>query len=195
MRPKKVSVLESLRLLGYIHSLFNHHFPTPNRGLHKLRTFRRFFVASLALGCAAKGQTYGSGSHTVTVQVSQVTVVQVSSGTVNLTISGASAVAGQNSMTVTDLSTSFLWGTNVSQRKVTVQTNLASPIFTLKLLAVSPTQGTAGPEVTLSTIAQDFLTNIAKSSGSTQLRYTGVALASQGTGSDAHTITYTVTVQ
>jgi len=195
MMQKKISLLESLRLLGYIHLLFNHHFFWPNPGLYTLRKLRTFFLASLVLGGAAKGQTYGSDFHRVTVQVSQVTVVQVSSGTVNLSISGANAVAGQNSMTTTDLSTSFLWGTNVSLRKVTVRTSLATPIFTLKLLAVNPTAGTAASEVTLTTTAQDFLINLGKTSGSCQLQYTGIALASLGTGSDAHTITFTVTVQ
>jgi len=187
-------VLESLHHLGYIHRLISHHFCQLIVGLRKILAIELLTLA-LVLGGVAKGQTYGTDFHRVTVQVSQVTVVLVSLGTVNLSISGANAVAGQNTMTVTDLSTSFLWGTNVSQRKVTAQTNLAAPLFTLKVLAVNPTQGSAAPEVTLSTTAQDFLINIGKSSGTTQLLYTGVALASQGTGADAHTVTFTVTVQ
>lgn len=194
MNHGKTGLLESQRLLGYIHRFVRHHFRRPITGLHKVLAFE-LLTLTVVLGGVAKGQTYGTDFHRVTVQVSQVTVVQVSSGTVSLSISGANAVAGQNAMTVTDLSTSFLWGTNVSQRKVTAQTNLAAPLFSLKVLAVNPTQGTAAPEVTLSTTAQDFLTNIGKSSGTTQLQYTGVALASQGTGSDAHTVTFTVTVQ
>lgn len=195
MKQKTVSLLESLRLLDYIPSIFTYQLPRPAPALSTLRTCGFFFFAALALGGSAKGQTYGSDFHRVTVRVNQVTVVQVSSGSVSLTISGANAIAGQDLMSVVDASTTFLWGTNVSQRKVTTQTNLGAPVFTLKVLASSPTQGTAAAESILGTTAQDFLINIGKSSGSCQIQYTGEALASQGTGSDAHTVTFTVTVQ
>jgi hypothetical protein len=49
--------------------------------------------------------------------------------------------------------------------------------------------------VTLSTSAQDLLLNIGRSSGSCTLLYTGIALASQGTGNDVHVITFTVAAQ
>ena len=140
-------------------------------------------------------QVYGTGQHSVTVQVSQITLVQVSAGTVNLNIAAGSAVAGQDQMSITDQTTNLLWGVNSSARKITVMTNLAAPHFTLKVQAVNPTQGTAAPQVTLSTTAQDFLTNIGRSTGTCALVYTGIALASQGTGNDAHLITFTVQSQ
>lgn len=194
MNHEKTDLLESQRLLGYICSLVKESIqqPKPNNLSFRLQGLLIFVMA---FGCLANGQTYGSANHQVTVQVSQVTLIQVSSGSVNLSISGSNAVAGQNTMTTTDQSTSLLWGTNVSQRKITAQTNLASSIFTLKLLALSPTQGTSAPEITLDTTPWDLVLNIGKSSGSCQLQYTAVALASQGTGSDAHTITLTITVQ
>ena len=139
--------------------------------------------------------TYGSANHTVTVQVSAITVMQVSSGSVNLNISAANAIAGQDQMSVVDQSTSLLWGTNSSARKITVRSNLAAPKFTLKLLAQSPSVGTPAPEVTLNSVSRDFLLNIGRSMGSCILRYTGVALASQGTGTDTHTITFTIQAQ
>jgi hypothetical protein len=187
-------MLEYHWVLGYICSLMKESFRQLK--LSSLTFSQKCsLVFVLAFGSLAHGQTYGSANHQVTVQVSQVTLVQVSSGSVNLSISGANAVAGQNTMTTTDQSTSLVWGTNVSQRKITAQTNLASPTFTLKLLALSPTQGTAVPEITLNTTPSDLMLNIGKSSGSCQLQYTAVALASQGTGSDAHTITLSITVQ
>ena len=147
-------------------------------------------------GSSARAQTvYRVRSHTVTVAVSTITLVQVSSGVVNITISGANAVAGQDLMTITNTATNLLWGINSSLKKVTVGTSLGAPLFTLKLLAVSPSQGTAAPEVTLSTTATDFLLNVGRSSGTSVLQYTAEALASQGTGSDAHTITFTVQTQ
>ena len=137
----------------------------------------------------------GSDSHTVTVQVSTIVAVQVSSGTVNMNITGASTVAGQDQMTIIDQSTNLLWGINSSAKKITVNTSVAAQQYTLKLLAVSPTVGTASSEVTLSTTATDFMLNVGRSSGSCSLKYTGIALASQGTGSDAHSITFTVQTQ
>jgi hypothetical protein len=65
----------------------------------------------------------------------------------------------------------------------------------LKIVAVNPTAGNAAAEVTLTTTASDFLTNIGRSSGSCGLLYTAIALASQGTGTDSHTITFTVQAQ
>jgi len=158
-------------------------------------------LAALVVGalCAsfpiAQAQVFGSGHHTVTVQVSPITAVAISGGSVSLAITGASAVAGQDQMSVTDQSTQLLWGINSSAKKITVKTSLAAPLFTLNLLALNPTQGTASAQVTLSTTAQDFLLNIGRSSGSATLRYTGIALASKGTGSDAHVITFTVATQ
>lgn len=156
----------------------------------------RFLIsAAILLLCSlpARSQvTYATSSHTVTVVVSTITLIQVSSGVVNLTISGANAVAGQDLMTVSNQGTSLLWGINSSLKKITVNTSLASPLFTLKLTAVNPTQGMAAPQVTLSTIPTDLLLNIGRSSGNCVLQYTADALASQGTGSDSHTITLTV---
>ncbi|MEX0602957.1 MAG: hypothetical protein WD295_06425, partial [Bacteroidota bacterium] len=70
--------------------------------------------------------------------------------------------------------------------------NLASPLYALRLLAVSPTIGMAAAEVTLNSTAMDFMLGIGRSSGNCQLRYTALALASQGTGSEIHTVTFTV---
>ncbi len=142
----------------------------------------------------AYGQPLTTG-HTITVTIQPITVLQVTAGIVNLGITGANAIAGQDQMIVTDQSSSLQWGTNSSLRKVTANSNLSAPLFTLKLLAVNPTAGNAGTEVTLSTIAGDLLLNIGRSSGSCVLRYTAIALASQGTGTDSHTITFTVQAQ
>ena len=170
--------------------------------MNKLRCIQKALLllalVAGALGVSlppARAQVFGSGHHTVTVQVSPITAVAVSGGSVSLAITAASAVAGQDQLTITDKSTQLLWGTNSSSKKITVMTNLAAPLFTLKLLALNPTQGTAAAQVTLTTTAQDFLLNIGRSSGTATLQYTGVALASKGTGSDAHVITFTVATQ
>lgn len=138
---------------------------------------------------------FGVDAHTVTVQVAALSVLQVSAGTVNLNISTANAVAGQDQMTVSDQSTTLLWGTNSSSQKITAATSIVAPLFTLKLVAVNPAAGVAAPEATLSGVPTDLLLNIGRSSGSCALRYTGVAFASQGTGTDSHTITLTIQAQ
>lgn len=163
-------------------------------------TKRRIALSSLVIllfGFSAQmeAQVYGTSSHTVTVTVATINVVQVSSGSVSLSIIGAGVPAGQDQMTAVDQTTNLLWGVNSSTKKITVSTNLAAPTFTLNVLALNPTQGTAAPEVTLSTVATDFLLNIGRSSGTCTLRYTGIALASQGMGTDTHTITFTVATQ
>ncbi len=140
-------------------------------------------------------QVFGTGSHTITVTVQPITVLQVSAGIVNLSITGSNAIAGQDQMTITDQSSSLLWGTNSSLRKITVSTSLSVPLYTLQVAAEAPTAGTAGTQITLSTTANDLVTNIGRSSGACGLLYTGIALASQGTGTDSHTITFTIQAQ
>jgi hypothetical protein len=149
---------------------------------------------SLIVTTAASAQI-SSGTHQVTVAVNQINAMQVSGGGVAFSIGEAQAVAGQDQILMTNTSTQLLWGTNVSARKITVQSSLGTPRFTLRIFASGPTVGTASPEVTLGTLAADFLRNIGRSSGTCTLRYTAVVLASLGTGTDNHTITFTMVAQ
>lgn len=144
---------------------------------------------------SVRAQVYGSAAHTVRVSVSVISVLRVSAGGVSLSITGAAAIAGQDQMTVVDQSTSLLWGVNTTPKKITAVSNLASPKYTLKLLALNPTQGTPAAELVVDNTAADLLLNIGLTRGSCTLRYTGIALASQGTGSDTHTVTFTIAVQ
>jgi hypothetical protein len=143
----------------------------------------------------ALAQNFGNGNHTVTVRVSPVTALQLSSGSVNLNITGATAVAGQDVMRVIDASTQLFWGVNSSAKKITVASSLAAPQFTLKLVALNPTKGTPSAEFVLNAAGHDLLLNIGRTSGGCSLRYTAEALASQGTGNDLHVITFTVVTQ
>lgn len=136
-----------------------------------------------------------SDSHTVTVIVQPVTILQINVGTLNMNMTGANAVAGQDQMTMIDQSTTLLWGTNTSNQKICVSTNLAVPQFVMKIEAVNPTAGTSTGEKDLSTMPTDLITSIGKSSGSAGIRFTAIVFASQGTGTDAHFITYTVQTQ
>lgn len=162
---------------------------------------RRFAQPILlcVLACAgvvpAEAQVFGLDRHTVTIQVVPITDVQIVGGGVTLDINNATAVAGQDKMTITDQSSSIRWATNSANRKITVATDLAVPIFTLRVQAIGPSQGVAAPEVTLTTTATDLLLNIGRSMGTAGLRYTGIAYASQGTGTDSHVVTFTIQTQ
>ena len=157
----------------------------------------RLLNISLALWAAASvaSAQFSSDNHLVTVTVSPISVLQVTGAGVTFNIGDANAVAGQDLMTMTDASTQLLWGTNASAQKITASTTLGTPMFTLKLTALNPTTGTAGPESILSTVPSDLLLNIGRSSGSATLRYSAEVLASLGTGTDTHTITFTMVAQ
>jgi len=162
----------------------------------KMMARRLVLISAFACLCSSLVLAQiGTDAHTVTLQVDQITLLAVDRGSVNLSVDGSTAVPGQDEIVVSDQSSLLLWGTNVSARKVTASTSLAAPLFTLRLAAGSPSAGTPAPEQVLSTLAADFLRDIGRSSGSAQIRYTGVALASQGPGSDTHVITFTIVAQ
>ncbi len=112
--------------------------------------------------------------------------------TLALNVSAVNAQAGIDEMTVTDRSSQLVWGINSSGKKITASTSITNPLFKLKLAALNPTKGTPAPEITLSTTPSDLLLNVGRSAGSCILSYTGVALASQGVGTDSHVVTFTV---
>jgi len=152
-------------------------------------------LATTGTTVPVRSQVFGIDAHTVTVQVAQITVVDLTVGAVGLNMTNGTIIAGQDMMTVQDQSSQLRWGTNSSGRKITASTSLAAPQFQLRLQAVNPTRGTAASEITLSSVPQDLLLNVGRTSGSCFLRYTGVALASQGVGTDNHVITFTVQAQ
>lgn len=152
-------------------------------------------LAALALAWQAGTAQISTDAHTVTVQVDPINLLSVSVASVDLVIDGGAAAPGQDLMVVTDQSTTLLWGVNSSAQKITVNTSLAAPLFVLRAVAVSPSGGTAAPETALSAAATDLILDVGRSSGSSQVRYTGEALASQGTGTDTHLITFTVVAQ
>ena len=164
-------------------------------GKARLLLYALFVVILGILPQNVFGQTYGTATNRITVKVQTITVVQIIGSIVNLNISGSNAIAGQDQMMTTDQTSTLSWGTNSSLKKITVNTSLASPKFTLQLMTVNPTIGTAASQVTLSTTANDLLLNIGRSSGTCGLLYTAIALASQGTGTDSHTITFTIQTQ
>lgn len=125
--------------------------------------------------------------------------ISVLNGDATLTIS--TATAGMDPDAEIDESCQLQWSTLLTDptQKITAQTNVASPNFTLKVQAVSVSagDGTSAGQITVSTSAQDVVVSIPADiapgdPGTCTLRYTASANASAGTGSDVHTIIYTI---
>jgi len=152
-------------------------------------------VLLLAFLDQAAFSQFASDNHTVTVSVPPLTLLQINGGTVSLDITSAQAVAGQDQMTLSNNGTQMLWGTNSSAQKITAVTDLAAPLFTLQVEATAASQGTSPGPVTLTTTAGDLLLNIGRTSGSCTIVYTSIVLASLGTGTESHTITFTIQTQ
>jgi hypothetical protein len=128
--------------------------------------------------------------------------VSILNGGIDLVVSTASA--GSEPDPDIDQSAQLQWDNwpnSASIKKITVQTNLASPQFVLSVQAVNitPSDGFSAGEVTVLTTASDFINSIpAKDSpnnATCDLRYKASVLAADGTGADTHTITYTITDQ
>ena len=128
--------------------------------------------------------------------------VTVLNGDVDLTIS--SATAGQEPAAASSEACQLQWTTLVADatKKITAQSNNATPSFALKLSAVNVSAGDGTPagQVTLSTTAEDLVVDIpagvlVSNPGTCTLHYQASATAANGTGSDAHTITFTIVDQ
>ncbi len=145
----------------------------------------------LTLGFAWIAVAANSANHQITVTVNSINELAITGGNKTLTIS--TATAGSNPNAATNAECTMAWTTNDTTKKITVVTSLASPKFTLKVTATGVTGGTAAPQVTLSTTAQNFVTGVATTTGGCTLSYVASATAAQGTGSDVHTVTYTIT--
>jgi hypothetical protein len=132
-----------------------------------------------------------NASHQVTVTVNAINELSITGGDITLTIS--TATAGSNPNNATNTTCTSAWTSNETTKKITVVTNQASFDHTLRVQATSVSGGTSAGTVTLSNTAQDFVTGVSETLGGCTLSYTASATAAQGTGSVAHTITYTIT--
>ena len=133
-----------------------------------------------------------SASHTVTVSVGVIIEVTITGGDLTLQIN--TATGGGDPNQVTDATTCDLsWTINGSPKKITVETSIGSPSFELQVEAQNITGGTGATAVTLSNTATDFITGISATVGNCDLAYTASATAAAGTGTENHTVTYTLT--
>jgi hypothetical protein len=147
-----------------------------------------FIVCGLFLfGIVGTGLADDSASHTVTVNVSAIDDVTLTGGNVTLSITALNTAT-------TDDSSSLAWVTNQTTRRITVASNINSVYG----LTVSPADFTgagtaAGSAVTVGTTAQNLVTAISTGSGSCTLQYSATAEPTDGTASEVHTVTYTIT--
>ncbi|MDH4071454.1 MAG: hypothetical protein OEV30_13645 [Ignavibacteria bacterium] len=149
------------------------------------------FLLLFIAGNTAAGQI-DSDNHTVTVQVQEITSLELDIGSVMMTISGAGLIAGQDTMTVSDQSSTLRWGSNAAGIKVTVMSGIGAPRYAMSVAAVNRTAGTPTGEVLLSGNPVDFLVDLGMSAGNCRILYKGIATASQGTGIDDHIVTFTI---
>ncbi len=148
-----------------------------------MRRFGTLALASLFLVPAAFASD--SDTHSVTVTVETIDELAVT-GDVTLTINSSDALSDSDSSSTID------WSTNQSDRKITVETNLTEPTFSLSVSATGATGGTGATDVLLSATPQDIVTALAAGSGGATLNYTATAELSDGSDSEMHTVTYTV---
>ncbi len=151
-------------------------------------------AGALLFGLTGIAAADNEDSHNVTVNVEAINELAISGGNITLTINSANA--GSQPIDATDNTMCDLkWTTNQTSKKITVATDNDSQNFTLKVAAQGVNGGTAASEVILDTSAQNFVTGISETLGICDLSYTASATASQGTGSDEHEVTYTLTDQ
>lgn len=155
--------------------------------------FRTSTAIVFLLGLYGIGLGQNSVNHTVTVQVAAINEIAITGGNITLTIN--TATAGSEPDEKVDNSTcDLLWTTTETSKKITVATDQVSPTFDLRVKPKFVTGGTGIlGEVSLTTSAQDFVTDVATTTGSCDIQYKAVATASDGTGSEVHTVTYTLT--
>jgi hypothetical protein len=152
---------------------------------------KKIVTLALALSATAPAFAASSADHTVTVTVAAINEVAITGGNVSLTIDSGSVSgpASASDDTTADLS----WSTNEASKKITVATSLEAPKYTLTVAAQNVTGGTSTGSVTLSTTPQDLVTGISNTAGTADLAYQATATNDAGTGSDVHTVTYTIT--
>jgi len=157
---------------------------------------RKFIILILLFSFVA---IFANKAHSQSVEITGVDV--------SLTIS--TATAGQDPDPVTDVATGLRYYAAAGPHKITVKTSLSSQNFTLTVKAINIVTGGDGGAsggndqgvVTLSTTPRDFdfIRDIKKGTSGVPhtctLKYTASATVSQGTGSDVHTITYTIVKQ
>jgi hypothetical protein len=151
-------------------------------------------ILGIWLILSSVGMATSGGKGSSRRPITAVNNVAVTGGNITLTVS--TAVPGSEPSDANDATTGLTWDTDEGSKKITVASSLISPAFTLKVVATGLTDGTSNGQLTLTNSSQDIISGIPITvSGSSTLSYTASATAAQGTGSDVHTITYTIVTE
>lgn len=154
-----------------------------------LRFFRKHVVGHVMILCLL-----------IAVSMANANAQSIATGGTAPKLNVTAAVAGSDPTPVVNTSSQIVYTSGGGRpSKITVITSCPNQKFSLTVVAgaIPANGGTAAAAVTLSNtmLAADFITNIKKNSGpfAVTLQYTTAPLISQGTGTDSHTVTYTVT--
>jgi len=148
-----------------------------------------WFAAASAVGQEA------STSQTLTLQVFETNKIDVSQKALTLVISQASLETGAPVEAINE-DGNLIWLTNGENKKITVVSNNASPRFLVKVnaLDITGSTGVAAPEVSLNdNTIKDLIVGVTRSWGKCKTRFVASAKVSDGTGTESHVITYTIT--
>jgi hypothetical protein len=120
----------------------------------------------------------------------------------NVTLTIQTAIAGQQPAPAENEACALSWTTLPTDptTKITIWTSLAAAHFVLRAQPNDVVHGMDADEVTLSTTPHDFVTDIppdvnSASPGQCTISYTASATAAEGSGTDNHNITFTITAQ
>lgn len=130
--------------------------------------------------------------------------VQLTGGPVSFEI--ITALPGSQPLPATNTDAQIEWNDDeLYTTKIVVSTTCPDQSFDLYVQALSPTRGTAQPEVQLVNgglpadlirdIPSELLCPLFDCAGTATLRYRAEVAVEQGAGSDAHTVTYTILAQ
>ena len=150
----------------------------------------RHLITLAALVVSTSAFAAADDQHMVTVEVLPINELALDGGDVYLRID--SATAGEDPDPAFDSSASLRWTTNEANKKIVAATDNAAPKFRLFVEAGSVSGGASAGQLELSTSAQDLVSGISLTVGAAQLQYEARALASDGTGTDVHNVTYTL---
>jgi hypothetical protein len=154
------------------------------------------FFAALALVPAAAFAQDASDNHRVTVRVMEINTLEVRGGDLVLTLDALDPADASLFVPARDESAALAWSTNGADRKITVESDLASPRYTLSVAAFDVRGGgSALGSVVLDAAngAQDLISGISRETADAHLEYVARADVADGIGSETHTVTYTLT--
>ncbi|HEY6951753.1 MAG TPA: hypothetical protein VI758_05065 [Bacteroidota bacterium] len=135
-----------------------------------------------------------SATQILTLSVKELNAIDLVGGEIDLQINRVSETTNQP-LPAENAGSRLLWTSNGENRKITVATNNTAARFSLRIIAKNvSTSGSSATEVILNGDApKDLIRSVSRSSGSCTIKYIAAADVSEGTGTEHHLVTYTIT--